>query len=94
MVRESLVLSLLLCPFVVHCRISKHAEVCKISYDSNIISFEELLATLFQVHDPTTLNKQGADTGTQYRSAVFYINEEQKKIARNFINILTEKKVG
>ena len=70
-----------------------HAEVCKISYDSNIISFEELLATLFQVHDPTTLNKQGADTGTQYRSAVFYINEEQKKIARNFINILTEKKV-
>ena len=61
-----------------------HAEVCRISYDSNIISFEELLAVLFQVHDPTTLNKQGADTGTQYRSAVFYINEAQKKIAEKF----------
>jgi len=70
-----------------------YAEVCRISYDSNIISFKELLTVLFQVHDPTTLNKQGADAGTQYRSAVFYINEEQKKIAENFINILTEKKV-
>jgi len=70
-----------------------HAEVCRVSYDSNIISFEELLGIFFQVHDPTTLNRQGADTGTQYRSAVFYINEEQKKIAENFINILTEKKV-
>ena len=70
-----------------------HAEVCKISYDPSIISFEELLAVLFQVHNPTTLNKQGADTGTQYRSAIFYTNEEQKKIAENLIEILTEKKV-
>ena len=69
-----------------------HAEVCRISYDSNIISFEELLVVLFQVHDPTTLNKQGADTGTQYRSSIFYTNEKQKEIAENFIHTLTEKK--
>ena len=69
-----------------------HAEVCKITYDPDIISFEKLLAVLFQAHDPTTLNKQGGDTGTQYRSAIFYTNEDQKKIAENFINNLIEKK--
>ena len=55
-----------------------HAEVCKISYNPDIISFEELLSVFFQTHDPTTLNRQGADTGTQYRSAIFYKNDEEK----------------
>ena len=69
-----------------------HAEVCKITYDPNIISFKELLTVLFQTHNPTTLNKQGADTGTQYRSGIFYLNDNQKKIAENFINRLTKEK--
>ena len=71
---------------------TSHAEVCKITYDPDIVSFEKLLVVLFQAHDPTTLNKQGGDTGTQYRSAIFYTNEEQKKIDGNFINNLIEKK--
>ena len=71
---------------------TSHAEVCQITYDPDIVSFEKLLVVLFQAHDPTTLNKQGADTGTQYRSAIFYTNEAQKKIAENFINNLIEKK--
>ena len=71
---------------------TSHAEVCQITYDPDIISFEKLLVVLFQAHDPTTLNKQGGDTGTQYRSAIFYTNEDQKKIAENFINNLIEKK--
>ena len=56
-----------------------HAEVCKITYDAKIISYERLLEVLFLTHDPTTLNQQGADKGTQYRSAIFYIDENQKK---------------
>lgn len=55
-----------------------HAEVLQITYDSKKVSFDELLEIFWQTHDPTTLNKQGADEGTQYRSAVFYHNEEQK----------------
>ena len=70
-----------------------HAEVCQISYDPNIISFEGLLDIFFQTHDPTTLNKQGADTGTQYRSSIFYNNDEQKVLAENFIEKLTKEKV-
>jgi len=58
-----------------------HAEVCQIDFDSAIISFDELLEVLWTTHDPTTLNQQGADKGTQYRSAVFYHNEEQKLAA-------------
>ncbi len=58
-----------------------HAEVCQITYDPNVISFVELLQAFFQSHDPTTPNRQGADVGTQYRSAIFYHSEEQKKIA-------------
>ena len=69
-----------------------YAEVCKISYDEKIISFSELLTVLFQTHDPTTLNKQGADTGTQYRSAIFYTNDEQKNIAEEFIDNLLKNK--
>ena len=55
-----------------------HAEVTKLTFDPTIISFEELLEVLWTTHDPTTLNRQGADAGTQYRSAIFYQSEEQK----------------
>jgi peptide-methionine (S)-S-oxide reductase len=58
-----------------------HAEVVQITYDPTIISYEELLDIFWKIHDPTTLNRQGADTGTQYRSVIFYHDEEQKRIA-------------
>lgn len=58
-----------------------HAEVIQITYDPKKISFDELLEVFWKTHDPTTLNRQGADEGTQYRSAVFYHNEEQKQLA-------------
>jgi peptide-methionine (S)-S-oxide reductase len=70
-----------------------HAEVVKIEFDSTLISFEELLYVFFATHDPTTLNRQGADVGTQYRSVVFYISAIQKKETEDFISKLnTEKK--
>jgi peptide-methionine (S)-S-oxide reductase len=65
-----------------------HAEVARIVYDPNIVSFETLLAVFFKTHDPTTLNYQGADHGTQYRSAIFYTNENQKMIAERIIKSL------
>lgn len=58
-----------------------HAEVCQIYFDPEIIKFEEILEIFWTTHDPTTLNRQGNDVGTQYRSAIFYHNEEQKAIA-------------
>ena len=58
-----------------------HAEVVQITYDPSVISYEELLEVLWTTHDPTTLNRQGADAGTQYRSAIFYHNDQQKQIA-------------
>ena len=61
-----------------------HAEVLQITYDPSIISFDELLEVFWKTHDPTTLNRQGNDVGTQYRSAVFYHNEEQKKLASEY----------
>jgi len=61
-----------------------HAEVTQITYDPKIVSFEDLLEVFWNTHDPTTLNRQGADEGTQYRSAVFYNDEEQKKIAEAY----------
>ncbi len=67
-----------------------HAEICQISYDPTIISFKELLEVFWQVHDPTTLNRQGADVGTQYRSVVFYNTEEQKNTAEIIKNKLNE----
>ena len=70
-----------------------HAEVCKITYDEKIISYDKLLEILFLTHDPTTLNQQGADKGTQYRSAIFYVNEKQKEIAENYISKLKKNKI-
>jgi peptide-methionine (S)-S-oxide reductase len=58
-----------------------HAEVIRVDFDPAVISFEELLDVFFQTHDPTTLNRQGADTGTQYRSVVFYHDQRQREIA-------------
>ena len=61
-----------------------HAEVCQVIYNPEIISTEELLEVFWQTHDPTTLNKQGGDVGTQYRSAIFYHNDTQKQIAEAY----------
>ncbi len=61
-----------------------HAEVVQITYDPEQVSYEDLLEVFFSTHDPTTLNRQGADTGTQYRSVIFYHNEEQKRLAEEF----------
>lgn len=63
---------------------TNHAEVVQIYFDPSIISFDELLEVFWKTHDPTTLNKQGADEGTQYRSAVFYHNEKQKELAEKY----------
>ncbi|MEX2028792.1 MAG: peptide-methionine (S)-S-oxide reductase MsrA, partial [Candidatus Curtissbacteria bacterium] len=63
-----------------------HAEAIQITFDPKIISFAKLLEVFFKLHDSTTLNRQGADTGTEYRSAIFYHSEEQKKIADELKN--------
>ncbi len=65
-----------------------YAETVKIEFDSQIISFEDLLTVFFATHDPTTLNRQGNDVGTQYRSEIFYVDESQKQEAEGFINKL------
>lgn len=65
-----------------------HAEVIQLSYDPSVISFTSLLEIFFKTHDPTTLNRQGADVGTQYRSCILYHNEEQKEIALEIIEKL------
>ena len=62
-----------------------HAEVVKLDFDPNIISYEKILNYFFEIHNPTTLNSQGPDFGTQYRSEIFYLNENQKKIAQKII---------
>lgn len=58
-----------------------HAEVVQVTFDPAVISFEDVLNVFFTIHDPTTLNRQGADVGTQYRSGIYYHNEEQRRIA-------------
>lgn len=70
-----------------------HAEVCQITYDPKIISFEELLEIFWKTHDPTTLNRQGADVGTQYRSAIFYHNDEQKNLSEKYNKALLDSGV-
>ncbi len=66
-----------------------HAETIQITFDPERVSFRELLEVFFTIHDPTTLNRQGADVGTQYRSAIFYHNPEQKAVAEAVIQALT-----
>ena len=70
-----------------------HAEVVQITYDPAKISFSELLEVFWKTHDPTTLNRQGNDIGTQYRSAIFYQNEDQKRIAEEYKGKLIEAKI-
>ena len=65
-----------------------HAEVVQISFDSTKITYRELLEVFFAIHDPTTLNRQGADVGTQYRSVIFYHTSEQQKVAQAMIKEL------
>jgi len=69
-----------------------HAEVCNIYYDPSVISFDELLAAFWTCHDPTTLNRQGNDVGTQYRSVIFYHNEEQMQKAIDYKKKLNDEK--
>jgi len=70
-----------------------HAEVVQVTFDPQIISFRELLEVFFTIHDPTTLNRQGADVGTQYRSVIFYHTPEQAKIAQEVITELEAAKI-
>lgn len=70
-----------------------YAEVVQITYDKTITSLDEIFKVFFTVHDPTTLNRQGADEGTQYRSVIFYKNEEQKIAAQSIISALKKEKV-
>jgi peptide-methionine (S)-S-oxide reductase len=70
-----------------------HAETCQIIYDPNEISYQELLIVFFRTHDPTTLNRQGADVGTQYRSVIFYHNEKQKELAEFAKKRINEEKL-
>ena len=69
-----------------------HAEVIEVTYDPAKIKYDELLEVFWKSHDPTTLNRQGADVGTQYRSVVFYHNEEQKRIAEKYKKELNDTK--
>lgn len=70
-----------------------HAEVARVTYDPAVVSYRELLEVFFSTHDPTTLNRQGADEGTQYRSAIFYKDESQKSRAEQIIRELTDENV-
>lgn len=70
-----------------------HVEVVHLEYDETKVSYEDLLAIFFKTHDPTTLNRQGEDVGTRYRSVVFYHDAQQKEVAERFIRELEEAKV-
>ena len=70
-----------------------HAEVTRIQFDPSVISFRDLLNVFFAIHDPTTMNRQGADVGTQYRSAIFYHSPEQKETAETLISELNAQKI-
>ena len=70
---------------------TNHAEVVKLYFDPEIISYEKILNYFFEIHDPTTLNSQGPDFGTQYRSEIFYLNENQKIISKKVIESINKK---
>ncbi len=73
---------------------TNHAEVVKLDYDEKIISYETILNIFFEIHDPTTLNSQGPDFGTQYRSEIFYLNDNQKEKAEKILEQVNQKLSG
>ena len=73
---------------------TNHAEVVKLDFDEKIISYEKILKIFFQIHDPTTLNSQGPDFGTQYRSEIFYLNDKQKEIAEKVLKEVDQRLSG
>ena len=73
---------------------TNHAEVVKLDFDEKTITYEKILKIFFQIHDPTTLNSQGPDFGTQYRSEIFYLNDTQKMIADKVLNEVNERLSG
>ena len=73
---------------------TNHAEVVKLDFDPKVISYEKILEYFFKIHDPTTLNSQGPDFGTQYRSEIFYLNDEQKNIAKKITEKYNKKYSG
>ncbi len=73
--------------------VTGHAEVVQVTFDPTVVSLEEILSVFFTIHDPTSLNRQGADVGTQYRSAIFYHSEGQRETAVNLINELNEANI-
>ena len=73
---------------------TNHAEVVKLDFDPEIISYQKIIEYFFEIHDPTTLNSQGPDFGTQYRSEIFYLNDKQKSIAEQIVKKENEKLSG
>ena len=73
---------------------TNHAEVVKLDFDPKIISYEKILEYFFEIHDPTTLNSQGPDFGTQYRSEIFYLNEKQKSVAEKIFTKVNDRLLG